>query len=141
MAWGIAGICHQHCRTGGTKAVPGKRVQRREVLGPLNPFTVPQVYTSPFGVRPKGSKGKWRLPVDMSSPEGASINDEIRDGAQGLHECSRREERLPQRSHPPEDRWAMGMMWEKESCIDTALPIGLCAAPQICTAIAMQLSG
>ena len=39
----------------------------------------PQVHTSRFGVIPKGppEANKWRLIVDLSSPEGASINDGI----------------------------------------------------------------
>ena len=47
------------------------------VLGPLDPSVLPQVHTSRFGVIPKGKSGKWRLIVDMSSPEGHSVNDGI----------------------------------------------------------------
>ena len=37
-----------------------------------------QMHTSPFGVIPKKHKpDKWRLIVDLSSPEGSSINDAI----------------------------------------------------------------
>ena len=39
------------------------------VFGPIDPSMFPFVHTSRFGVIPKGSSGKWRLIVDMSSPE------------------------------------------------------------------------
>jgi len=36
------------------------------------------VHCSPFGVIPqKGKPGKWRLILNMSAPEGFSVNDEI----------------------------------------------------------------
>ena len=47
------------------------------VIGPLAPETVPFVQISPFGVIPKSEPGKWRLIVDLSSPEGTSVNDGI----------------------------------------------------------------
>ncbi len=59
----IAGIRPQHWRTDSTKGVPGNRVQRRDCYGSTQSFTVPsasrfpQLHTSPFGVRPKRSKG------------------------------------------------------------------------------------
>ena len=34
-------------------------------------------HTNRFGIIPKGSSGKWRLIVDMSVPEGASVNDGV----------------------------------------------------------------
>ena len=44
------------------------------VLGPLDPGLYPRVQVSRFGVIPKGSTGKWRLIVDLSAPEGHSVN-------------------------------------------------------------------
>ena len=36
------------------------------------------VHCSPIGIFPKKNKpGKWRLIVDLSSPDGASVNDGI----------------------------------------------------------------
>ena len=49
------------------------------VLGPLNLSMFPQVHISRFGVIPKGTTGQWWLIVDMSSPEGASVNDGIQE--------------------------------------------------------------
>lgn len=37
-----------------------------------------KIYCSPFGLIPKKNKpGKWRLIVDLSAPEGSSVNDGI----------------------------------------------------------------
>ena len=39
---------------------------------------VKNIHFSPFGVTPKKNKpGKWRLIVDLSAPEGSSVNDAI----------------------------------------------------------------
>jgi len=47
------------------------------VMGPFSPEDFPLVHVSRFGVIPKGSTGKWRLIVDLSSPEGGSVNDGV----------------------------------------------------------------
>ena len=39
------------------------------VLGQLDPECFPKVHISRFGVIPKGNSGKWRLIVDLSSPQ------------------------------------------------------------------------
>ena len=49
------------------------------VLVYLLPAILSQVHTSHFGVIPKGSTGTWHLIVNMSSPEGMSVNDGIRE--------------------------------------------------------------
>ena len=54
------------------------------VLGPLDPAQFPGVHVSRIGVIPKGTSGKWRLIVDMSTPEGASVNDGIADSLTSL---------------------------------------------------------
>ena len=126
------------------------------VLGPFDPARFPLVHTSRFGVIPKGSSGKWRLIVDMSSPEGASINDGITeslaslsyvgvdDAAEGVVSYGRGallakvDVRSAYRNVPvhPDDWWLMGMLWEGSLYVDTALPFGLRSAPKIFTAIA-----
>ena len=50
------------------------------LLGPFNPDLFPEVHTSWFGVIPKSELGCWRLIVDLSSPDGASVNDGIDPG-------------------------------------------------------------
>ena len=47
------------------------------LLGPVPRNTLPEVHVSPFGVIPKSEEGKWRLIVDLSSPNGGSVNDGI----------------------------------------------------------------
>ena len=47
------------------------------LLGPFDPASLPSVQTSSFGVIPKSTPGKWRLILDLSSPEGHSVNDGI----------------------------------------------------------------
>ena len=49
------------------------------IIGPLDPEEYPFIHTNRFGVIPKSTPGKWRLIVDLSSPEGGSVNDGIRD--------------------------------------------------------------
>ena len=51
------------------------------VIGPLYSSSYPQVHihTSRFGVIPKSRPVKWRLIVDMSSQEGGSVNDGIKE--------------------------------------------------------------
>ena len=126
------------------------------VLGPLDPSHFPMVASSRFGVIPKGSTGKWRLIVDLSSPEGASVNDGINEALCslsyiGVDDAAKEVLRQSQgallakldmqsvyRNIPihPEDRWLLGMVWEGDLYIDTALPFGLRSAPKIFTAVA-----
>ena len=47
------------------------------VVGPLSSPRSHSIHVSRFGVIPKGSSGKWRLVLDLSSPEGASMNSGI----------------------------------------------------------------
>ena len=47
------------------------------LLGLFDPNLFPEVHTSWFGIIPKSEPGCWRLIVDLSSPDGASVNDGI----------------------------------------------------------------
>ena len=47
------------------------------MLGPFSKESLPHVQVSPFGVIPKSEPGKWRLILDLSAPEGCSVNDGI----------------------------------------------------------------
>jgi len=52
--------------------------QMGRVLGPFDLGELPGVHVSKFGVIPKSNQpGKWRLILDLSSPNGASVNDGI----------------------------------------------------------------
>ena len=55
-----------------------KEVELGRVLGPLGEGVSQQVHVNRFGVIPKNHQpGKWRLIVDLSHPEGGSVNDGI----------------------------------------------------------------
>ena len=47
------------------------------ILGPFDERALPQLHVSRLGVVPKHTPGSWRLIVDLSSPEGLSVNDGI----------------------------------------------------------------
>ncbi len=53
------------------------------IVGPLPREFFPEIHTSKFDLIPKNTPGEWRLIVDLSSPEGASVNDGVYD-----HLCS-----------------------------------------------------
>ena len=86
------GFDHQKCKCrvapGNMKSVDNHREvvetylqgeqEGSRVLGPFRKDLMPEVHVSPFGVIPKSEPGKWRLIVDLSSPEGGSVNDGIR---------------------------------------------------------------
>ena len=106
-----------------------KECSEGRVLGPLDPAQFPWVHTSRFGVIPKGSSGKWRLIVDMSAPEGSSINDGINESLTsltyvGIEDAAQMiighgkgallakvDVKSAYRNIPvhPDDRWLMGM--------------------------------
>ena len=53
-------------------------VQLSRVIGPPDPTKFPHIHINRFGVIPKNHQpGKWRLIVDLSYPEGNSVNDGI----------------------------------------------------------------
>ena len=127
------------------------------VVGPVEPESLPGIHVSSFGVIPKWQQpGKWRLIVDLSRPEGASVNDGI-----SSHLCSMTYMRVDDvadailkigqgaemakidiqsayRIVPvhPGDRWLLGMMWQGKLYVDMALPFGLRSAPKIFSVIA-----
>lgn len=115
-----------------------------------------QVQCSPFGVIPKkGKPGKWRLIVNLSAPDGESVNDgidrklvsvayisvdevvkrvlEVGRGA----ELAKADVKAAYRNVPvhPKDRWLLGMRWEGEVFVDGTLPFGLRSAPLLFTAL------
>ena len=47
------------------------------LLGPFDPVSYPSIQISRFGVIPKSTPGKWQLILDLSWPEGHSVNDGI----------------------------------------------------------------
>lgn len=109
-----------------------------------------KLHISRFGVIPKSNQpGKWILILDLSSPEGFSVNDSI-----DPHVCSMSYATVDQavskvmelgrnalmakvdiehayRNVPVhvEDRSLLGMSWQGKVFVDTVLPFGLGSAP------------
>ena len=140
-----------------------KEVLLGRVVGPVDPERNPVgTQLSPFGVIPKSNHpGKWRLIVDLSSPEGLSVNDGI-DG----ESCSLKYLHLDEvtdeivksgkgtelakmviasayRIVPvhPGDRPLLAVQWERTIFFDTRLPFGLRSAPKILQLWQMHCSG
>ena len=115
------------------------------------------VQVNHFGVIPKGhDKEKWRLILDLSHPEGSSVNDGIDpslcsltytlvDWAAKIILATGRGALLAKvdlesayRMVPvhSDDRPLLGMTWRGSLLVDTALPFGLRSAPKIFNTVA-----
>ena len=115
---------------------------------------------SPFGVIPKSNHpGKWRLIVDLSSPEGLSVNDGIEGEScsmKYLHlnevtdeivksgkgtELAKMDIASAYRMVPvhPGGRPLLAVQWAGKIFFDTRLPFGLRSAPKSFTAVADTL--
>ncbi len=126
------------------------------LIGPFDPNFLPRVHTSPIGVIPKDTPGKWRLIVDLSSPEPLSVNDgiskslcslayvSVKDAARTIVErgqgsiLAKVDTASAYRVVPihPDDRWLLGMYWDQKLFDDTQLPFGLRFATKVFTALA-----
>ena len=116
-----------------------------------------QIHISSFGVIPKRQQpGKWRLIVDLSAPHGFSVNDgipealcslrypSVHDGAKMALQLGRGalmakiDLQNAYRIVPvhPDDIGLLGVQWQGQVLVDTALPFGLRSAPKIFTALA-----
>ena len=117
---------------------PAEECSEGGVLGPLNRELFPQVHINRFGVIPKGTTGKLRLIVDMSSPSSLSVNDGIdkslcslsyvgiSEAVRGIMERTRLAKaviKCAYRKVPvhQEDRWLTGTLWRGSLFIDSAL--------------------
>ncbi len=118
------------------------------------------VHCSPFGVIPKkGGGNRWQLIVDLSSPEGKSVNDDIskemmsqsymsvddimsrilekgRGSLLGKMDIQPAYWNIPVHS---EDRPLLGMEIDGVVYVDTTLPFGLRSAPLLFTAVGNAL--
>ncbi len=115
------------------------------------------IHCSPFDVIPKKSRlGKFRLILNLSAPEGASVNDGISkelaslsyvtlDEVAGLAARLRHgallakmdiKQTYRQVSVHPTDRPLLGMLWKDKVFVDMMLPFGLRLAPLLFTALA-----
>ncbi len=137
-----------------------KEISAGRIKGPLPADIVKLVHTSRFGVIPKRHQvGKWRLILDLSYPEHASVNDAISKSLCSLQyasiddaarivselgpgtELAKIDIAHAYRNVPvhPADRHLLGMMWEGKTYIDSVLPFGLRSAPKIFCAISDAL--
>ena len=119
------------------------------------------VHCSPFGVIPKkGRPGRWRLIIDLSSPENHSVNDGISKDLASLSYMSidsviavvmemgrgtmlaKMDVKQAFRNIPvrPEDRALLGMEWEGNIYVDKVLPFGLRSAPLLFSVVADALA-
>ena len=121
---------------------------------------VPGLHVSHFGIIPKNNQpSKWHLILDLSSPEGHSVNDGIPktpfsvqyitvdafiEGimARGQGTLMVKFEVVSAYQNVavhPRDQPLLGMMWHDKYYVDMALPFGLRSAPYIFTAIAVTV--
>ena len=129
------------------------------LLGPLDPQMFTEVQVSRFGVIPKSEPGSWRLILDLSSPEGRSVNDGINPESCSLSYITvddavraivstgegamlaKVDIKSAYRIIPvhPEDRPLLGMRWREALYVDSALPFGLRSAPKLFNSVADAL--
>ena len=134
-----------------------KETSASRLFGPLNPKDFPFVHTSSLGAVPKKhSINKWRLILDLSHPNGHSVNDgisrslcslsytkvdhtvqKILSSGQGTL-LAKIDIENAFRNVPvhTDDRHLLGLVWDGKLYIDTVLPFGLRSAPKIFNAIA-----
>lgn len=132
-------------------------VAKGRVAGPFAAPPFPILQCSPFGVIPKkGQPGKWRLILDLSSPDRHSVNGGIPKAPFSLQYISVDdaikilmvlgpgalmakfdvESAYRNVAIRPDERHLFGMRWRDNFFIDLALPFGLRSAPFIFNSIA-----
>ena len=119
-------------------------IARGHVTGPFGTPLIPNFHCSPFGVTPKkGQPGKWRLILDLSSPDQHSVNDGISKdhsrfniGPGALMAKFDVESAYRNVTMHPDERYLFGMRWREFFFIDLELPFGLRSAPFIFNSIA-----
>ena len=104
----------------------------------------------------KSVPGKWRLIMDLSFPQGSTVNDGVKESTStvsyvGVWDAVKEIVRMRRGTQlakvdvkraywnvqvHPKDRWLMSMRWREALFVDSALPFGLQSAPKIFTAIA-----
>ena len=135
-------------------------VERGRMIGPLARELWEGCQISRIGVIPKGhTPGRWRLITDLSSPENASVNDDIPSELCSLHYTSvervataamrlgcgtllaKLDVKSAYRLIPvhPSDRPLLGIEWAGAWFVDATLPFGLRSAPKIFNAVADAL--
>lgn len=137
-----------------------KEVRLGRVAGPLTAEESQGIQVNRFGVIEKPHQpGKFRLIVDLSFPEGHSVNDGIEPELCSMQYTSvdmavarvlvqergallaKFDIESAYRVVPvhPEDRPLLGMAWKGQWYVDKVLPFGLRSAPKIFSAVADAL--
>ena len=137
-----------------------KECKTGHTFGPFLGAPIPRMHFSSFGVIPKRHQpGKWRLILDLSSPQVHSVNDGIDPRLCSLQYISvddivrqvanagrgallaKSDIQHAYRLIPvhPEDRRFLGMKWQGKLYVDATLPFGLRSAPIIFSAVADAL--
>ncbi|XP_028416203.1 uncharacterized protein LOC114540089 [Dendronephthya gigantea] len=132
-------------------------VAKGRVAGPFATSPFPYLHCSPFGVIPKkGQPGKWRLILDLSSPDLHSVNDGVPRDPFSLHYISVDdavkilvqlgpgalmakfdvESAYRNIAMRPDERYLFGIRWRDNFFVDLALPFGLRSAPFIFNSVA-----
>ena len=135
------------------------QLKKGYMAGPFPPAECAHIITSSMAVIPKKAAGKWRVIVDMSSPHGASVNDNLRrdlthvafssveDAAHLMHHLgpdtilAKLDIKEAYRLIPvhPNDRIFQGIQWQESIYIDCQLLFGLASAPAIFSALSEAL--
>ena len=162
---------HHHCRSSMGNS-PSAREQAQVVetylagqlaqghlAGPYAPAECRGIITSSLAVIPKKTPGKWRVIIDLSRPQGASVNEAIRrefthlayssveDAALIIHDLgphallAKVDIKNAYRIVPvhPSDQPFLGIQWKDQVYVDCQLPFGLASAPTIFSALSEAL--
>ena len=127
-----------------------RELAKGHIAGPFSSPLLPHLHISRFGVIPKRHQpGKWRLILNLSSPDGHSVNDGIRkdpftvqymkvddtiDRIMSLGRgtlLAKFDVESAYRIIPvhPNDLYLLGTQWQGNYFVDTTLPFGLPSAP------------
>ena len=155
--------CEQHAVRSraprGGSGIPGQGTHRMQGTRPLPPIIFPGSPGQQVRCNSEERQEQWHLILDLSSPEGRSVNNgipadlcslsyvSVDNAARAIVGTSRRAlltkinvasgYRIV--SVHPEDRLLLGMLWDGDLYVDMVLPFGLRSAPKIFTALADAL--
>ena len=136
-----------------------EQISQGFMIGPFPPEACANVQVARLAVVPKKTAGKFRVVINLSAPESASVNDNlhrslthvayssIEDAVLLMHHLGRSclmakvDIRNAYRLLPvhPNDRGYLGIKWQDQVFVDCQLPFGLASSPAIFSAVAEAL--